>query len=112
MVSSITLLTALAALATNSVNAIAIQAIQQEDNCLQIDGTPAVGSNVVLSGCNPDNVRSAQQTNQQWAISAGNNNAVQLLGTLFCMDAGSDTSGQNIRWVIPHPRPRPRPCRV
>ena len=97
MISSITLLTAIAALAANGVNAVAIQAIQQNGNCLQIDGTPAVGSEIILSGCNPENIRSATQTNQQWSISKGNNDAVQLLGTLLCMDAGSDTSDQTFR---------------
>lgn len=97
MVSSITLLTTVAALAAQGINAIAIQAIQQQNNCLQVDGTPRVGSNVILSGCNPNNALSATQTNQQWSISAGNNDAVQLLGTLFCLDAGSDTPNQQAR---------------
>jgi hypothetical protein len=97
MVSAIALLSAVAALAAQSINAIAIQAIQQQNNCLQIDGTPAVGSAVILSGCNPDNALSATQTNQQWSIQLGNNNAVQLLGTLLCLDAGSDTPDQTVR---------------
>ena len=100
MVSSITLLTTVAALAAQGINAIAIQSIQQNGNCLQVDGTPRVGSNVILSGCNPNNALSATQTNQQWSIQLGNNDAVQLLGTLLCLDVASDTPDQQARLAV------------
>ncbi|WWC63737.1 uncharacterized protein I303_106342 [Kwoniella dejecticola CBS 10117] len=65
----------------------AVQSLGSGGQCLQVSGTPAENSNVVLGSCNSANSQQTS-TGQQWIISEGNNaNGVQLFGTNFCLDA-------------------------
>ncbi|WWC72835.1 uncharacterized protein I206_106799 [Kwoniella pini CBS 10737] len=68
----------------------AVQSIGSGGQCLQVSGTPAENSNVILGSCNSANSQQTS-TGQQWVISSGNNaNGVQLFGTSYCLDAQTD----------------------
>ncbi|GHJ84849.1 hypothetical protein NliqN6_1251 [Naganishia liquefaciens] len=98
MFSSTTLILALAALARSS-NAAQVHQLANNGQCLTV-ANPNSGASVTLAACDSDN-NQMSSTGQQWVISPGNNQGVQLYGTNLCLDAQSNPEAGRLVLVYP-----------